>query len=244
MWRTAFGGVMNRLILVAWLAVGAATAPAASITYNSNVIPYSSTDWGVNPVPSKALIFQGFNSGLGTLNSVELILNGTFQTTITITNLAEVGNLSLNGGVTTESDMTIQDPLNLLPDSNSNTGQDVSIFSTVYNPNNGIVGAGVTYTSGLLTGSQSTDSTYTAANILNEFTTSGPITFTASTFTTSNYTIGTGNYTISQATKDALSGQVIYNYTAASTASTPEPATMVLMVSALVGLGFFRSKSR
>jgi len=55
-------------------------------------------------------------------------------------------------------------------------------------------------------------------------------------------TTGTNNETLSQTTTTTYEAEVDYTYTPFS--STPEPATMVLFGSALVGLGFIRRRQK
>jgi hypothetical protein len=53
---------------------------------------------------------------------------------------------------------------------------------------------------------------------------------------------GGGNIQLNQATKAEVKTEVDYTYTPLVTSATPEPTTMILFGSALVGLGFMRRK--
>ncbi len=53
---------------------------------------------------------------------------------------------------------------------------------------------------------------------------------------------GGGNLIVTQATKARFEVEVDYTYTPTVTSATPEPTTMILFGSALVGLGFMRRK--
>jgi hypothetical protein len=53
---------------------------------------------------------------------------------------------------------------------------------------------------------------------------------------------GGGNINVTQSTSARFEAEVDYTYTPAVVSSTPEPTTMILFGSALVGLGFLRKK--
>jgi hypothetical protein len=109
------------------------------------------------------------------------------------------------------------------------------------------------YNSGSLTlGSQQTDTNFptpivtvtdtgaqTSANP-SAYNTTGTFTLAYDTLTGTTFNGGGGNLTATQATVTNGTYKIIYNYTAPS--STPEPATMTLFGSALLGIGFFARK--
>jgi hypothetical protein len=72
------------------------------------------------------------------------------------------------------------------------------------------------------------------------YNTTGTFTFGYDTFTSTGFGGGGGNLSSAQTTTTSAAYTVIYNYTAPS--STPEPATMTLFGSALLGIGFFARK--
>jgi hypothetical protein len=94
----------------------------------------------------------------------------------------------------------------------------------------------------LVTGSGSNASTDTTAGTFGAYEGAG--TFSINDRTTTNLVsnFNGGNGTVSQVTKATGTATVVYNYTVPS--ATPEPTTMVLFGSALVGLGFIRKRVR
>jgi hypothetical protein len=147
------------------LAQGATEGPLTTTT----PIPATGTDW------SSSLAFPQFNPSLGTLESVELILNGSFSTTITVTNTNALGSSS-SGTAQTELQISAQDAgLNL------NTPE-LDLVSPTFPYS---LAAGGSTTSGLITKSGTDDETYTAAGVLSEFTGLGSYALPASTFTDS-----------------------------------------------------------
>jgi hypothetical protein len=73
---------------------------------------------------------------------------------------------------------------------------------------------------------------------------STPLDFYLSTLTTVNTSISGGNVTTTKATSVADAVTVVYDFTTSSSSVTPEPTTMVLFGSALVGLGLLRKRAR
>ena len=219
-----FGGI---LAAGAVLAAGATSSLAqSSISYpTSTPVPSTATDW------ANTLVFEQFNSSLGTLDSVELQLSASLSTTLTVVNSGSTGD---GGNAHTVMYTTVQDPgLNL-----------VSPFETdsaTYSFGGGIFGTGLApglpgVTSGPLTGTSSSDNTYYTSPILVEFTGSGTISLNAGTYTTTTVNDNGSNTTADQTTTASLTGEVIYDYTAAA----PEPSTIGLLIFGLGALPFRR----
>jgi hypothetical protein len=77
-------------------------------------------------------------------------------------------------------------------------------------------------------------------------TANNPLNFYFSTLTTVNSSLSGGSVTTSKATSISELVSVVYDFTTSTTASstTPEPTTMALFGSALVGLGLLRKRVR
>ena len=211
---------------LAVLSVGAGPAAFANsvgpIT-TSTPIPLTLTDW------SGSLSFSQFNPSLGTLTAVELAFSGGLQTQLTVTNNSDS---ALSGNATTEVQITVQDAGSNL------TAPELSIYSTAYSYS---LGAGDNTTSPVLTGSDSSDNTYTLGAVLSEFTGLGTISLPASTFTQTLLANTGGNTAASQATDANLTGTVTYTYTPVV---TPEPSCVVLLGIGAFGLLAFAWRRR
>jgi hypothetical protein len=169
------------------------------------------------------LTFPQFNPSNGTLDSVTLVLSGSYATTLTVQNLASA---SSSGTAQTELQMAVQD-----------AGNKLNV------PELQLVSPGYTYTlspsgsitSGLLTTSGIDNETYTSSALLAEFTGTGTIALPASTMTFTILTNRGGNTYTSQVTDAALTGTVTYNF---APIAVPEPPAFALLgvgVAALLG---------
>jgi hypothetical protein len=183
---------------------------ATTVSYvTTTPIPATPTDW------TGTLSFQQFNSSLGTLNSVQLDLDGSASTTLTIQNFSSSGSSSGNAKI--ELVITVQDTgLNL-------TVPGIDILGSAFSYNK--LAKGSATSSGLLTQSGSSSNIYTSAVILSEFTGTGAISLDAGTQTFTVLTNTGGNTYASQDTNAQLTGTVIYDYTE----PVPEPATIALL---------------
>jgi hypothetical protein len=112
----------------------------------------------------------------------------------------------------------------------------------IYSTGNQVIGPGATQSFiPPATGAISVDSGVITSSTPGSY--AGPGTFTLSYDTTTGETFigGGGNVKATQVTSSNATFQVIYNYTTPTT-GTPEPATMTLLGSALLGVGFFARK--
>jgi hypothetical protein len=212
---------LTTFIAAVVLAACATSAPAnTEIFTTSTPIASSLTDW------SSTLAFAQFDPSLGTLTSVELNLSSTLSTTLTVTN--EAGSAS-SGTANTEVEVTVQDFGN-------NLTAPFNVFSPGFSYS---LGAGAGTSSGLLTGNNVSDLTYTLGTILTEFTGGGNISLNASTFTQPLLANTGGNTAASQVTDASLTGTVTYTYEA-----VPEPSTFGLLALGLGALPILRRRQR
>ena len=181
--------------------------------YVSNTIAYELTDW------THALELPKFDASLGTLNSIDLILSGSTNSVLTVTNY---GSKVAKGSTHSTVTLSITDPQSLL-------NLDLNIASSDFKFSN--LASGASQTSNILLGSGSAQASYTSQNILDEFTGTGTISLPTSTETETSLTYSGGNTLASQATNASAFAKVIYHYSA-----VPEPSSIIALLTGGVGL--------
>jgi hypothetical protein len=217
---------------------------AATIAYTASY-PATATDY------TATLSLSQFDPSLGTLTEVSLQLAGTQTITeLTLTNTA-------SSAETFEFDSTAK----FYASANSagttllSTGAPFAIFDATLTL--GAVGGGscnfgdpttpvncsaIEYANG---GAPITDTLNASANIftsLGGYIGTGTFNQTFHTLTGTAFSGGGGNINPVQTTNASLLATVTYTYDTAP--STPEPATLFLMGSALVGVGFVRRRAK
>lgn len=194
---------------------------------------------GINTDFTGLLTATQFNPAWGTLQSVEIDLTSHMSTDLQIVN----GDTAISSGsVDTQLQIFVQDPGNNLQGGVYSTGAGVIAYCAPGNCISGkytySLGAGASIDSGAILANSSEDLSYTIGAILAEFTGTGTESLTAKSLTGTTITNTGGNTTATQNTFANVTGDVIYTYSS----SAPEPATLFLMGSALVGVGVLRKR--
>jgi PEP-CTERM motif len=247
----------RRFLTVGSLAVVAcAVSSAASITVNCTLAS-GNTEFGNGTLgtTNSTITCGDFNTALGTLASIQLTLDGAVVSTSTMTltnndsaahtgNATTVSSFSLDPATTLSgfSFATIAGPdnvtgaTNYLFDVNGPTGTQ----SLGGNPNSPAVCGGNVLCSKTVGVSGSSNESATDTTNFVPYEGLGNFAITADTRTAFSCNILGGNAGCQQSTNDSFTAQVVYTYNPPST--TPEPATMFLMGSALVGVGVLRKR--
>lgn len=181
--------------------------------FDSNTIAYELTDW------THSLELPQFNASLGTLTSVDLILNGSTSSILTVTNY---GSKDAKGSTHSTVTINIADPQNLLSLDLNIVGSDFQFLNLAPKGSQ---------TSSALSASGSAQATYTSQNILNEFIGIGTISLPTSTETETSLTYSGGNTLASQETTASAFAQVVYHY-----AAVPEPSSLIALLTGGIGL--------
>lgn len=253
-------GMLNGVALILLAALSANADTMTSISSNST--GFTSTDFS-----NDALSLNQFNTNLGTLTSVTLELYGTIDASVvSITNNASgIENFSAKAalelyttGNTASSDELDTDPNSLF--SSTGGGNDPVLLSlsslTLEGSNNGTnpvsCPAGdpssscTTVSYGPVTASDAISPMMTTVGSAAwggyEQAGGGTFTIDANTQAASFFGGGGGNVVINQITDADVTAEVIYTYTTPSTPGVPEPTSIVLMSSALIGIGLLRKR--
>ena len=209
------------LIACATLAISSVSSFAATVSYSST-FPSTMTDF------SSPIAIQQFSAALGTLTSLSITLAGNATGTGTLTNN---NSASKAYTVNLSNDLTLTDPL-----SNS-LAEILPLFSASIS----VAAHGTGSASG--TGTATVTNAYSDASTLLEFTGPGSLNATITGEGASGFS-GASNTSFSATTSSGGTVTIVYTYTVPVVTGTPEPATMGLLGSALLGIGFLKFRKK
>jgi PEP-CTERM motif len=235
---------MKKLLAVGTLtlAFGAGSMFAGQFTQTFSIAP-TTTDIVVSPASTETFNFFQSTSGW---NAADILDSVTLSVSVNQT----VATLTIHNTTASSATFTFRttggyDVGGTAPDQGALDAAISALNTTLFFSGNQTLAAGTTYTapngaapSGI--GSPVTSSTgvITAANT-SAYNTTGTFTLDFSTLTGETIGGGGGNVVATETSNAGAAFSVVYDYTVNS---TPEPATMTLFGSALLGIGFFARK--
>lgn len=243
---------LRGLVTLGCLLVAPGMATAATITYDSSSTPMVAD---IGPLPTNFgplnWAFPEFDSALGTLQSVRLVVGLSGQTEISVTATATetdgIVATQVRGWVQSSGADLAGDAPGGTPLGSTGTPLIAALSSefSFFLPE-----AGNTASSGVMTFSGVSDQLYTAPDVLAAFSSPGGGTeiLTAWALAGTVFEFFSGNALFSQTTSATLTGSVTYEYEAFQQEppppAVPEPSSMLLLSSGVIALVGYRIRRR